>query len=159
MYDKDFCDILSFTKDPENVMILFTLYFRKTLDDLIKQNNLEKYRYYFTIMHSVIFSLIDSYQNNPGQIKLINELKKIFYEKYADFGIIVDKLLELYNLDKNEKNGDFIIDVYDIVKGFIKLIGDDKYLTMDSILKLADFFMFSGKSKKIGKILCILLLI
>ena len=148
MYDKDFGDILSYTKDPENVMILFTLYFRKTLDDLIKQNNLEKFRYYFTIMHSIIFSLIDSYQNNPEQIKLINELKKIFYEKYADFGIIVDKLLELYNLDKNEKNGDFIIDVYDIVKGFIKLIGDDKYLTMDSILKLADFFMFSGKSKK-----------
>ena len=147
-YNEDFGQILSYAKDQENLMILYPFYFKKILDEIIKQNNLEKFRYYFTLIHSIYnsFSFIDKQKLNLSEVK--EELKKLFYLQYPNYGIIVDTLLELYNIDKNEKNEEYFMDVIDIVNGFINFIGDMKYFSIDSIIKLSDFFIFGNKSKK-----------
>ena len=147
-YNKDFGQVLSYTKDQENLMDLYPYYFKKIIEELFKQNNLEKYHYFFTLIHHIYISFdsIDKQKLNISAVK--SELKQIFYEQYPNIGIIVDKLLELYNLEKTEKNEEYFMDVIDIVNGFINFIGDKKYISLESILKLSDFFIFGDKSKK-----------
>ena len=145
-YINNFGKIISYAKDSNNLMILYTIYFKKVLEELIKQKNLNEYRYYFILIKSLYNSIEDLDKNSFNIYQIKEELKKIFYEKYNNSGIIVDKLLELYNLDKNE---DYLMDIVDIFNGFINLIGDLKYFTTDSILKLADILIFKGnKSDK-----------
>ena len=147
-YNKDFGKIISYAKDADNLILLYKNFFKKILEDITKQNNLEKYRNYFTLIHSIYNSFYNIDQKNINVSNIKEELKKIFYEYYSDNGIIVDKILELYNLDKNEKNEDYLMDIIDIVNGFIKFIGDQKYFNVDSTMKLSDFFIFGNKSKK-----------
>ena len=147
-YNEDFGKFISFAKDQDTLMILYPTYFKKVLEEIYHQKNLEKYRYYFTLLHSIFDSLyyLDKQKFNINLIK--EELKKIFYEKYNNNSIIVDKLLELYNLDNNEKKEDYFMDVVDIVDGFINFIEDKAYFTIDSLIKLSELFIFSAKSKK-----------
>ena len=147
-YNEDFGKIISFAKDSENSLSLYKIYFKQLLEETKKQNNLEKYRYYFTLIHSIFNSLYYLDNNNSNVPIIKEELKKIFFENYSDVNIIVDKSLELYNMDKSEKNEDYLKDVFDIVNGFINRINEKKYFTIDSIIKLADLFIFNGKSNK-----------
>ena len=147
-YNEDFGEIISYSKDFDNLIFLYKLYFKQFLEETKKQNDLEKYRFYFTLIHSIFnsFYYLDNKINNISLIK--EELKKLFLEQYSYIDIIVDKSIELYNNEKNEQDENYLKDVIDIVFDFLDIIGDNNYLTIDVFLKLADFFIFGDKSKK-----------
>ena len=79
-YNKDFGQVLSYTKDQENLMDLYPYYFKKIIEELFKQNNLEKYHYFFTLIHHIYISFdsIDKQKLNiclvkyPELIKLLD---------------------------------------------------------------------------------------
>ena len=149
-YNKDFGIIMSYAKDEDNLNYLYNYYFEKVINELNNQNNLEDYRYYFTLIHSIFNSL--SFSNEKKQkIDLTfikSKFKEIFYKNFKDFGIIVDKALDLNNKEEKEKNEDYIKDIMDIVNGFIDLVEDKEFYTLDSMLKLADYFVFGDKVRK-----------
>ncbi len=146
----NFGKIMAFAKDQENLDYLYIYYFEKVMDEIKKQTNLADYFYYFTIIHSIFDSLrFNTLEKNLHLDSIISKFKEIFYKEYNNFGIIVDKMLYLNSLDKDKENNEkLIIDLKDIVEGFIHFINDKNFYTVESLVKLFDFFIFEDTIKK-----------
>ena len=146
----DFGKIISFANDQENLEYLYIFYFEKVMNEITKQNTLEDYFYYFTLLHSVFHSLdIKEEKNGLNKNPIIIKYKEIFYKEYNNFEVIVDKILYLNSLNKdNENNEKYIIDLKDIVKGFFQFIKDNHFYTVESMVKLFEFFIFGDTIKK-----------
>ena len=149
-YSKDFGKIMSYAKDEDNLNYLYTYYFEKIINEINNQNDLEGYTYYFTLIFSIYHSFDDIKQRkqNVDLSSIKYKLKEIFHQNYKDFGIIVNKLLYLNNKEEKEKNEDYIKDVIDIVNGFTEMVEDKEFITLESMLKLGDFFIFGDKLRK-----------
>ena len=75
------------------------------------------------------------------------KFKEIFLRYYKDYGVIVDKLL-LLNSKEKETNEQNIKDVIDIVRGLINFIQEKKFYTIEGIMKMADYFVFTEEERK-----------
>ena len=194
-YGKDFGIIMSYSKFKDTLYYLYTYYFEKVINEINNQNDLEGYRYYFTLIHSIFNSFdnikliaqpsarkarslaleklsnliqkkIKNENSGPKEEEkeeekitfgkpnedlsfIINKFKEIFFGNFKDFGVIVDKLLFLNNKEEEkEQNEEYINDVIDIVNGFTDFVDDHKFYTVDSLIKLADYFVFSNVLRK-----------
>ena len=77
-----------------------------------------------------------------------SKFKEIFLHNYKDYGVIVDKLLLLNSKEEKETNEQNIKDVIDIVNGLTNFFEADKFYSVESIMKLADYFVFSDKQRE-----------
>ena len=194
VYGKDFGIIMSYSKYKDTLYYLYTYYFEKIINEINNQNDLEGYRYYFTLIHSIFHSfdnlklpqvndrkarslaieklskiiqkkiknenrsppkeeekeekIIINKSQNDELIFIKNKLKEIFFGNFKDFGEIVDKLLFLNNKEEKESNEEYINDVIDIVNGFTDFVDGYKFYTVDSLMKLADYFVFTNVIRK-----------
>ena len=146
-YGPDFGKIMSFAKDQDNLNYLYIKYFQKIMKEISIQDNLDDYRYYFTLIHS----LFDSFYGKKQALDLSeikSKFKEIFYEYYKNYGIIIDKLLFLNSKEEKETNEDYIKDVIDIVDGLIEFVEGKSFYTIESLMKLADYFVFGDVLRK-----------
>lgn len=144
----DFGNIISCAKDEDNLNYLYLHYFEKIVNEINNQNDLEGYRYYFILIFSIFTSINNI--NNKDFSFLKNKFKEIFF-KNNNFNIIVDKLLDLNSKEEKEVNDQYIIDVLNIVKGFVNFLEEKNFYTVESIMKLSDYFFFGDVLREKGK--------
>ena len=150
-----FSNILSYTKDDDNVKYLYAYYFEKILDDLNSQNDLEGFRYFFDFMYKIFDLLKKRNPLNQGTIPFLkNKFKEIFLKNYQNMEIIADKLMSLNekeiqeNKDKEEQCEEYITDIIDITKSFIEFIEEKNFYTEESMKKLSEYYLFSDVLRK-----------
>ena len=135
----DFGNIMSYAKDEENLNYLYLHYFEKIVNEINEQNDLEGYRYYFTLIYSIINSLRNMKDKDFTFLK--NKFKEIFF-KNNNYNIIVDKLLALNSKEEKEVNEEYINDVLNIVRRLVDFLEEKNFYTVESMMKLSDYFIF-----------------
>ena len=135
----DFGNIMSYAKDEENLNYLYLHYFEKIVNEINEQNDLEGYRYYFTLIFSIFSSLRN--MNDKDFSFLKSKFKEIFF-KNNNYNIIVDKLLDLNRKEEKEINEEYINDVLNIVNGLVDFLDEKNFYTIESMMKLSDYFIF-----------------
>ena len=149
-----FCEIISFTKDDDNLKFLYVYYFEKIINDLNNQNDLEGLSFFYFFMKYLIDRLQFRNERDQNSLPFLkNKSREIFLKTNPNMEIIVDKLLELNRKDnsegKNEDNNErCIIDVINIVFRFINFIEDKHFITLESLKKLFEHFIFSDVLRK-----------
>ena len=150
-----FANILSFTKDEDNIKYLYTYYFEKVLDDLINQNDLEGFRFFFDFMYKLFDSLRKRSEKLLTSLPFLkNKFKEIFLKNYQNMEIIADKLMSLNekevkeNKDSEEQCEEYITDILDITKSFIEFVEVKNFYTEESMKKLSEYYLFSDVLRK-----------
>ena len=150
-YNPTFGITISYAKDQENINYLYVYYFEKIVKEIIDQTDLIKFRFYFTLIHS-LFNSFDILNKNEKKLDLSfvkSKFREIFLQNFKDFGVIVDKILILNSKEEKEENEGYIKDVIDIVEGLTKYIYlGDGFITLESFLKLSDYFVFGDILRK-----------
>ena len=142
-YAKYFGEFISNAKDEDNFNYLYIYYFEKFVNELNNQNDLEGYRFFYSLIHSLFDSLL--FVKKIDDLK--NKFKEIFF-KNNNFETIVDKLLLLNSKDEKDINEEYINDVFNVVNGLATFLEQKNFYTIDGMLKLSDFFVFGNKTKK-----------
>ena len=62
--------------------------------------------------------------------------------KNNNYNIIVDKLLDLNRKEEKEINEEYINDVLNIVNGLVDFLDEKNFYTIESMMKLSDYFIF-----------------
>ena len=88
----------------------------------------------------------NKFKSNLTTIK--PKFKETFLQNFKDYGVVVDKLLLLNSKEEKETNEQNIKDVIDIVNGFTKFAEIKKFYSIESIMKLADYFVFGDIERK-----------
>ena len=153
-YGPKFADILTFTKDDENIKYLYTYYFEKVVNDLIAQNDLIGYRFFFTFISNLFNSLKQRNEKEFGCLPYLKmKFREIFLNKIKNMEAISDKLMELYETYKKDNYEEEFIesnisDVIDILQGLINFIEENNFYTLNSMKKLCEYFVFSEVPRK-----------
>jgi hypothetical protein len=153
-YGPKFADILTFTKDDENIKYLYTYYFEKVVNDLIAQNDLIGYRFFFTFISNLFNSLKQRNEKEFGCLPYLKmKFREIFLNKIKNMEAISDKLMELYEIYKKDNYEEEFIesnisDVIDILQGLINFIEENNFYTLNSMKKLCEYFVFSEVPRK-----------
>ena len=135
----DFGMIMSYAKDEENLNYLYLFYFEKFVNELNNQNDLQGYRFFYSLIYSIFNSLYS--MKNKDLTSLKSKFKEIFL-KNNNFDTIVDKLLVLNSKDEKEDNEEYIYNILNILLDIMNFMGEKKFYTVESLMRLSDYFIF-----------------
>ena len=150
-----FSNILSYAKDEENAIYLYSHYFERGINDLNSQNDLEGYRFYFTFIYNLIVSLEKRSDRDKGCLPFLRKkFSEIFFEKNKNLEIIADKMLLLNEKEvKENKITDMegekaITDIIDIINKFTNFANKKGFFNIDSLKKLSEYYVFCDIFRK-----------
>ena len=148
-----FAKIMSYAKDDDNLKFLYIHFFERVINDLNNQNDLEGYHFFFTVVFNIFTSLDKRDEREKNALPFIKrELKKIYITNIKNMEVIVDKLVllaEKNDIEKDEKKIEkYITDVININKSFLIFISEKKFYTIESLKKLAEYFIFCDTVKE-----------
>ena len=149
-YNPNFGIIISYANDQENINYLYVYYFEKIIKEINNQDDLKKFRFYFTLIHS-LFNTFNDLNKSERKIDLSfvkSKFQEIFIQNFKDFENIVDKLLLLNNKEEKEENEEYFKDVIDIVENLPNYINLDGFFNIEGYLKLGDYFVFGDIVRK-----------
>ena len=145
----DFGLILSYAEDNENLSLLNEYYFDKIVNELDKQNDLEGYRFFFILLNKILDALktLESKKVKKDISFLKQKFKEIFF-KNISYEKIVDKILLLNNTNISKYNDEYIINIIEITSKFLEFSDLKNFYSIEGIMKLCDYFIFSDEKKE-----------